>query len=659
MIFVMPNDKTSSAPTSVAGKLSLRLLLSGQNRTGRWLILLLWTASTALSIALGVVAVELDWSALPVSLGEHNFHITFYPPLIIAMFWLFWFGFWWACIPTWITTFILATYYGMAPGWAFLFAFSDPLGLALIAMIYRAIPGAIAINRPVNSLLFILVSFAGAVISSVGAFIWSHATQSPITGLFPIWEGWWLGFWLQNVVFVLPLLLLLDPAVRHWQGKTRLWQRKHPGRRTLQQTLLVALTLICTALVYTWFSAYLTQEALSIAAFRRDAHVWQPVALMAQDSLKAQVIVLCILMTAMVLFGVYLFRDWSARLTQSHQQIMRTNRRLNAEVHEREKIQAELQQGYQMLSLMAQLDSRLHAANNAPDVIAVLEEYLPRLLPQMEGVLCRITPDGQTEILLHWGRYALMGKEHASYLELPDITDNWHNPHLYDPDGKLGIQHVIPLLSDQHLAGAILLGQPPKEDRVVKQVLHTLGEHLSLALTNLRLRERLLDEATHDPLTGLYNRRFLYTWLQNEFERCRRHERQLSLLLIDIDHFKALNDSLGHDAGDKALQGLSDHLSSMIRHNDIACRLGGEEILLALAETDQRNAAAKAQRLCESVRSLQLFTENGQPIPALTISIGIAVFPSQAQTPSDLIRAADRAMYEAKARGRNRVCLAS
>lgn len=269
------------------------------------------------------------------------------------------------------------------------------------------------------------------------------------------------------------------------------------------------------------------------------------------------------------------------------------------------------------------------------------------------------TPDHHIEILVHWGRYALMGKEHASYLELPDITDNWHNPHLYDPDGKLGIQHVIPLLSDQHLAGAILLGQPPKEDRVVKQVLHTLGEHLSLALTNLRLRECLLDEATHDPLTGLYNRRFLYTWLQNEFERCRRHERQLSLLLIDIDHFKALNDSLGHDAGDKALQGLSDHLSSMIRHNDIACRLGGEEILLALAETDQRNAAAKAQRLCESVRSLQLFTENGQPIPALTISIGIAVFPSQAQTPSDLIRAADRAMYEAKARGRNRVCLAS
>ncbi len=654
----MKEETSASHAATATGSLGLGMLLGKASPQLRWCIPLLWLASTGVSIFLGIAAVEHNWSALPFELGEHHFYVTFYPPLILAMFWLFWFGFWWAMIPTWVTTFLLATYYGMPAGWAFLFAFADPLGLALIAMLYRSLPNSTQLRQPLNLLLYALISFAGAVLSSVGAFIWSHATQTPITELYPVWEGWWLGFWLQNLLIVLPLLLLCDSWVRRWQGKTQLWPQLQPGRRSLRQTLIVALMLVCTALMYTWLSAGLTERALSVAAYSRDAYVWQPIAIMARDSLNALVTVLVILMGAMTLFGIYLFRDWSARLTHSHQQVIRTNRRLKAEIRERKHAQNGLQEGYRMLSLMAELDSHLHAAENASDVIKALSEYLPRQLPQMEGALCRITPDYHLEILLHWGRYSLITRTKAEALQLDESTTHWDNVRLYDPDGTLGIARALPLHSNSNLVGVILLGPEPEGDLVVSQVLYTLSEHLSLALTNLRLRERLMDEATHDPLTGLYNRRHLHRWLQTEMERCRRYDRKLSLLLIDIDHFKTLNDNLGHDAGDKALQGLSDHLTSLIRHNDIACRFGGEEIILALPETDQRCAASKAQRLCENVRSLQLYTDDGQPLPGLTISIGVAVFPDQANSPSELIRAADRAMYEAKARGRDRVCIA-
>ncbi len=654
----MKPETSASPAATITGSLGLGSLFSKASPSLRWCIPLIWLASTGVSVLLGIAAVEHEWSALPFQLGEHHFYVTFYPPLILAMFWLFWFGFWWAMIPTWTTTFLLATYYGMSADWAFAFAFADPLGLALIAMLYRAMPNSTQLQRPLNILIFALISFAGAVLSSVGAFIWSHATQTPITELYPVWEGWWMGFWLQNLLIVLPLLLLCDPRVRRWQGKTQLWQQLKPGKQSLRQTLIVALMLVCTALMYTWLSAGLTERALSVAAYSRDAFVWQPIALMARDSLNALVAVLVILMGAMTLFGIYLFRDWSSRLTQSHQQVIRTNRRLKAEIRERKQAQNNLQEGYRMLSLMAELDSRLHAAEHASDVIKALSEYLPRQLPRMEGALCRITPEFSLEILLHWGRHPLISRSQAEALRLDVHTKDWHNPKLFDPEGSLGIARALPIHSDSSPVGVILLGAEPEDDPVVSQVLHTLSEHLSLALTNLRLRERLMDEATHDPLTGLYNRRYLHNWLLTEMERCRRYQRKLSLLLIDIDHFKTLNDNHGHEAGDRALQGLSDHLSSLIRHNDIACRFGGEEIILALPETDQRSAVSKAQRLCEKIRSLQLYSDSGQLLPSLTISIGVAVFPDHANTPAELIRAADRAMYEAKARGRDRVCIA-
>ncbi|PSL12048.1 diguanylate cyclase (GGDEF)-like protein [Marinobacterium halophilum] len=649
----------TSAPADITGRLDFRSLLRGQDPILRKLILLLWVTSIAMSTLLGVAAVELNWSGIPVTFGDYTVHLTFYPPLILAMFWLFWFGFWWAAIPTWASTFILSLHYGMAPEWALLFACSDPLGLALLAMVYRALPAALQIRKPGNIALFILFSFAAAVLSSVGAFIWSHATHSQITGLYAVWQGWWLGFLVQNVLIVLPILLFADPTIRRWQKNTHLWPSRPLNERGLRQTLVIALLLVSTVVLFTWLSASLTKNAIMTAAYSHDVYLWQPIARMVRDSLNALMTVLVILMIAMTLFGIYLFRYWSARLTHSHQMLIRSNHRLSAEIKERENIQIELQHRYQMLNLMAQLDARLHAAANAQEIITALSEYLPRQLPQMEGVLCRVNADRKLEILVHWGRFPLIGVQHAATLTVPEHANTWDQVRTYDPEGHHGVHRALPLKSGQHLLGVILLGPAPEGDTAVSAVLQILTEHLALALTNLRLREQLMEEATRDPLTGLYNRRYLHSRLDQELSRCQRHERPLSLMMIDIDHFKQLNDSLGHEAGDQALRSITRFIGEQIRESDIACRFGGEEIILVLPEASQIHSEERARRLLEGIALLRLTSRDGQPMPRLTVSIGLAVYPEHADSGEGLIHAADQAMYRAKANGRNQVCIAT
>ncbi|MBV0934364.1 GGDEF domain-containing protein [Marinobacterium weihaiense] len=653
----MNTTPSTPAPTLLTGQLKLTAMLHGRDPMLMRLILLMWLTSTGLSVLLGVAAVELNWSAMPFEFSGHRFHVTLYPPLILGMFWLFWFGFWWAAIPTWSSTFVLAVYYGMPVEWAMLFACSDPLGLALIAMIYRSLPESMQIRHLGNIALFALISFAAAVLSSVGAFIWSHATQAHVTDLYLIWEGWWLGFWLQNLVLVLPLLLLFDPTMRRWQHRTGFWVARRYSENALRQTLVVALVLVSTALLFTWFSAHLTERAIMVAAYSRDAQIWQPMAQLVRDSVNALMTVLVILIAAMSLFGIYLFRYWSARLKQSHQMLIRTNRTLSSEISEREKVQTELQQRYHMLNLMAQLDARLHAARCSQDIIDALSEYLPQQLPQVEGVLCRVDDQHQLDILLHWGRFPLIGSHHAARIQLPDDPSAWSRVNVYDPSGSHDIHRALPLRSDNNLLGVILLGRSPQGDTAVDAVLQILTEHLSLALTNLSLREQLMEEATRDPLTGLYNRRYLHNRLEQELARSRRHQRPLSLMMIDIDHFKRLNDSLGHEAGDQALRGMARHMAEHVRESDVACRYGGEEIILILPEADRDAAEAYAQRLLEGIRALRLTTRQGTDMPRLTVSIGLAVFPEDADTGDSLIQAADRAMYRAKKDGRNRVCV--
>lgn len=167
------------------------------------------------------------------------------------------------------------------------------------------------------------------------------------------------------------------------------------------------------------------------------------------------------------------------------------------------------------------------------------------------------------------------------------------------------------------------------------------------------LQAQLREQALRDPLTGLFNRRHLDTVLAPMLERCASQGAPLSLLMIDIDHFKRVNDTHGHAAGDAVLQALAQLLLRHVRPQDVACRIGGEEFMLVLDNTPVAVAAQRAQVLRQAFEALRVRTVEGEL--AATLSCGVAACPDSSQEPRALVVCADQALYAAKKQGRNRV----
>ena len=181
-------------------------------------------------------------------------------------------------------------------------------------------------------------------------------------------------------------------------------------------------------------------------------------------------------------------------------------------------------------------------------------------------------------------------------------------------------------------------------------LLRTLADTAAIALRNAHLVDRLRAQATIDPLTGCQNRRGFDERLATEFARAERYHRPLCLVLVDLDHFKRLNDTYGHEAGDDALRRIGRLLRRSFRAADDACRYGGEEFALICPETSKAEGLLLGERLRRLIAALGPDSE--VPVP-LTASVGVAAYPDDAATPLDLVRAADRALYQAKAAGRN------
>lgn len=180
---------------------------------------------------------------------------------------------------------------------------------------------------------------------------------------------------------------------------------------------------------------------------------------------------------------------------------------------------------------------------------------------------------------------------------------------------------------------------------------------LQRQLTEIQsLHGMLREQANRDGLTGLYNRRYLDTTIERELARCVREGQPAALLLIDIDHFKQINDVHGHQVGDDILRHTAGLLNERLRSSDIVCRYGGEEFLLWLPNAGMATAWEIAEELRQRYASSPWLVD-GQPVAA-TLSIGVAAYPDHAQQADRLIAMADRALYQAKREGRNRVCAA-
>lgn len=226
-----------------------------------------------------------------------------------------------------------------------------------------------------------------------------------------------------------------------------------------------------------------------------------------------------------------------------------------------------------------------------------------------------------------------------------------------DPAMPVFSTNCLPLVARGETLGLVHLCGPDGRAVENAEIALAATEQLSLALSNLQLQESLRVQSIRDPLTGLFNRRYLEESLEREIARCVRRNMPMSVLMLDLDHFKRFNDSHGHDGGDALLAQFGRLLDSLCRSEDIACRFGGEEFTMILPEAgiDVARTRAEAIRVATSELQVMHLRRNLGPV---TCSIGVASFPLHAETGAMLVKAADAALYRAKAEGRDRVGVA-
>jgi diguanylate cyclase (GGDEF)-like protein len=215
----------------------------------------------------------------------------------------------------------------------------------------------------------------------------------------------------------------------------------------------------------------------------------------------------------------------------------------------------------------------------------------------------------------------------------------------------------VPLLASGEMLGTLHLSSRGSITPAVRKRADLVSDQIAMALANLKLREKLRNQSIRDALTGLFNRRYTEETLVRELHRAERQRSSISILAIDVDHFKRFNDSFGHEAGDLVLRSIGTFLLEQTRGGDVASRMGGEELLVMLPGAALDDARAKAEQLRQGIKQLVL-SHLGAPLGKVTISIGVAAFPQHGRNPDELLRTADASLYQAKHQGRDRVVVA-
>ena len=223
-------------------------------------------------------------------------------------------------------------------------------------------------------------------------------------------------------------------------------------------------------------------------------------------------------------------------------------------------------------------------------------------------------------------------------------------------DERIAFLAIIPLVSSDHVTGLLCLagGAGRERDGDFADLLSLVGNHFSHIMDKIRLFQETRRLAITDSLTGLYNSRYFYKHLDIEVARTKRYGNSFSLMLFDIDNFKMLNDTYGHQEGDEVLQGLARTLTSVSRETDVVARYGGEEFIILLPNTAREEATALARRIVAVVREAKIRVGPSAQV-SITLSGGIATFPQNASSAKALLSAADNALNAAKAAGKNTV----
>lgn len=314
---------------------------------------------------------------------------------------------------------------------------------------------------------------------------------------------------------------------------------------------------------------------------------------------------------------------------------------------------------------LAKMNDFIQSCISLDEAQAVVADLLSPLFPNTDGGIYLMN---SSKNLLD--EVAKWGMTHSDNSFEP--KDCWAirqgNPHRVCADTpRLYCSHVVdqknlkpslclPMIARGETIGMLYLRFANAESvsKANQDIAETVAQNIAMSFANLKLQQELRFQSLRDPLTGLYNRRYLQESLSREIDRARRKQQFVSVIMLDIDHFKRFNDVYGHSAGDLVLASVGNFLQSKVRQYDIACRYGGEELTIVMPDASKEDTILRAEAIRQGIKELQLKHE-GKKLESITVSIGVSCFPDDGTDASSLINAADKALYRAKEEGRDRV----
>jgi diguanylate cyclase (GGDEF)-like protein/PAS domain S-box-containing protein len=332
-----------------------------------------------------------------------------------------------------------------------------------------------------------------------------------------------------------------------------------------------------------------------------------------------------------------------------------------------------LEQRNQETGTLTEMGDLLQACRTADEAYPIIIRYIQRLIPAGSGAIYLFyNSEDPAEKVAAWGSDQPGPAEHELMLnECWGLRRNRiyvvQNPateslcsHIKEP---LKAGYIcVPLIAQGETAGMLHLRLSAGSDGTTRfsesqqALANKIGEYIAITLTNLRLRDKLRSQAIRDPLTGLFNRRYMEETLEREIRRAVRHTTSVGIIMFDIDKMKPINDRFGHDAGDLLLRTLGRELLGLFRGEDVACRYGGDEFTIVLPEATLADVWRRAEQMRDAIKKLNL-QYDGKPVGQITASIGVAAFPDHGQTAERVLLAADAASYASKSEGGDRIMM--